>query len=578
MMRDRFQILFIIFVSLGIYYPSLFGGFNTVDDEKMITALLNTEKINFKEIFLPGHPFHYYRPVLWLSFLLDAFVFNCHEFYMHLHNAVLHTLNAVLVFLIAKESINFFWPSATDQSIRAYIPLFSSLLFIVHPINTEAVNWISGRTDVLAGFFVLFGFYLFLKKGIHKYLWCWVAAVLYLCGLLSKEVAIGLLPVILIFLFLKENGIKRLDLKQKALYLIPFLSITIFYFLLRKLASGYSDLGISAVSTKLSENKDFVTLIGSGIKATGFYIKKLFIPLPLNFGIIEINRTLYLWLGIISIILLCYLYITYRNLFVFYVFWSVIFLIPALPVAISVLAWTPLAERYLYISSSGFSIFLTLSINRFVGNKTFIFLMLSVLLFSSIITVNRNIIWQDNLSLYEDTVRKSPNFAPARNEYGIALLRKGKYDEAREQFLMAKGLVGDVKYKYIPEYNLILLSNLNKKSEEKKENLLKLLNTVHDTDLSSKILKDIIKITDGQLRKEKNGRIKKQLLQEEIKYYQRLLQLENDNFYNYRIGQLYLAIGDKKEALKYFKKVIEKSSVEVYYVKTAQILIRRIEK
>ena len=153
-LSGRYQVLLIIFLSLGVYYPSIFGQVNTVDDFKLITSLINIDHIDLRHLFFPMSPLHYYRPILLLSFLFDRFVFFCAASFMHLDNIILHTINGVLVFLIVRELSRMF-----KISENRYIALFASMLFILHPINTEAVNWISGRTDVLAGTFVFLAFF-----------------------------------------------------------------------------------------------------------------------------------------------------------------------------------------------------------------------------------------------------------------------------------------------------------------------------------------------------------------------------------------------------------------------------------
>lgn len=74
-LSERSKILFIIFVSLGIYYPSIFGEENSVDDIRMITQIMNTTNIDWKNIFLPESSLYYYRPVLWLSYVIDGLLF-----------------------------------------------------------------------------------------------------------------------------------------------------------------------------------------------------------------------------------------------------------------------------------------------------------------------------------------------------------------------------------------------------------------------------------------------------------------------------------------------------------------------
>lgn len=567
--RDRYKILFIIFVSLGIYYPSIFGSVNSIDDYRMITSLINTQKTDWKGIFLPGGAVYYYRPLLVLSFFFDRFVFGCHESFMHLENILLHTANGVLAFLIVKEIQRIFRITADS-----YIPMFSALLFILHPINTEAVNWISGRTDVMAGLFVFLSFLIFLKKGMQNYIWCWLSAVFYLMGLFSKEIAIGLLPVIAFFLFLREKPLESIKLKRKLWLFTPFLFVTVMYYLMRTANSVYPDLGISTAA-KISEGSSFLISLSGAIKAFGFYIKKLFMPLPLNFGIVEINRTLYFRFGIIALGVIAY-FLFKRKLLSFLLFFSVMFFLPAIPVAVSKMTWTPLAERYLYVSSFGVCALTVLLINSMPWKKELTYISLAGLLITSAaITVNRNIIWQSNLTLFEDTVKKSPSSGAAWNEYGIALIAAGRMDEASKQFEISQQLAGNIKYRERPSMNIITLSRQNQPVEAKKT-LLKLLENSSSPQISMELLQKVIFITENQVKEETSEDKQKRFHMEIISYFEELYKLEGNSFYLYKQGQYYLVLGEKEKAVEFFKKTVELSPNE-YYSEPARKLAKKLE-
>jgi len=395
--------------------------------------------------------------------------------------------------------------------------------------------------------------------------------------LLSKEVAMGLLPAIFLFLTIKGIPLEGdRKIKESLKLLLPFILITVFYFVLRFIASGHSDEGVMK-AIGASVNTDLLVRTGSAIKAFGFYIKKLFIPIPLNFGIIDINRTFYFWFGLIALAVSLYLLLRRDNLS-FYFLLAIIFFLPAIPVAISIIAWTPLAERYLYISSFGISMFVAkLWANLPFQRRLSEFLVLALLIISALITVNRNIIWQSNLTLYADTIKKSPNFAPARNEYGLALMRLGRYDEALEQFRQAQKLAGNSKYKELPVLNIIAIEGRNKKPEDLKKDYLKVLEITKSHKIKSEILRRLIKITEDEIRNTNNEVKRPLLFKEEIDYLERLFKLERNGFYLYRIGQLNLALGDRFKAKRYFSEAIAISSPEEYFAVNAKKLIEKIE-
>lgn len=566
---ERYQVLFIIFVALGVYYPSLFGQANSIDDLQMMTHLFNTTHVDLKDLFFPMRPLHYYRPVLMLTFLFDRFVFTCSESFMHLDNIILHTTNGVLVFFIVREMIRMF-----KISVNRYVPLFTSLLFVLHPINTEAVNWISARTDLLAGTFVFLAFFIFLKKGITNLRWLCVSAFFYLMGLLSKEVAIGLLPVVGLFLILKEDPIEKLSVGKRLKLSLPFLLITLLYFVVRSVASGHSDGGF--VTAAGAGTGSFQTGIGTAVKAFGFYLKKLFLPVPLNFAITEICSTFYFWFGIIMAAVAVFLLLKARSVKCFLFFAAVIFFLPAIPVAMRIIeAWTPLGERYLYISSFGASAVAVFLYEKISCKKELTSGFLALLLgTAAFITVNRNIVWQNNLALFEDTVKRSPNSAAARNEYAIALFNTGRTDAALEQFNISAKLAGNVKYRQLPFLNALEMEIVrNKDPEEIRKDYLKLLEAVPEA--SSEIRRKFIGFLTSQALKEKDQTRLKNLYREMIFHTDKLFEAEKNGFYAYRIGQLHLALGEREEAAEYFKKAVELSPNE-YFSDPARKLMKRL--
>ncbi len=149
-LKGRYLVLLLLVVVFGVYYPSLFIPFNSVDDTRMVNNLLNADGISVWQPFHFGGSGNYYRPLLASTFIIDKYVWGLNESFMHLENILLHAMNVVLVFLIARRI-------ALAEKLTLIEPLAfcAALLFALHPINTEAVNWISGRTDLLAGLFVL---------------------------------------------------------------------------------------------------------------------------------------------------------------------------------------------------------------------------------------------------------------------------------------------------------------------------------------------------------------------------------------------------------------------------------------
>ena len=299
------QVLCVAILVMAVYYPTIFAPFNSTDDLKMISNLLNSDALSFKRIFLPGDYAQYYRPLLQLTFIADNFAWGHEASFMHLENILLHLGNTLLIFWMTRRLL-FSFP---ERESFSYAPFVTALIFGLHPIATEPVNWISGRTDLLSGFFVLISFGLFfmvVTKGssapvasssstnqenglLSSYVTGIVSAIFLFAGCLSKETALFFLPVILIWCLLpakeSENSVCRLSLINLPLRLRMFMfclySLTgSSYLALRHLALSGGDK-IVITSAKLVETTnntqpvDIFEVVRIVLKTAGFYLKNL---------------------------------------------------------------------------------------------------------------------------------------------------------------------------------------------------------------------------------------------------------------------------------------------------------------
>ena len=160
---------------------------------------------------------NYWRPVLQIVFSFEWHTWGDFAPGYHFVNIVFHITDAVLLFFVLNLIFQKKWLSAV-----------TALVFLVHPIQTEAVSYVNSLGDSLSVFWMLSGiwFYLqYLKKANRQYYF--VTLFLYVLALMSKETAI-IMPVALalahFFIFPKEVAIRE-RLKRIAKKIWPFLLI-----------------------------------------------------------------------------------------------------------------------------------------------------------------------------------------------------------------------------------------------------------------------------------------------------------------------------------------------------------------
>jgi tetratricopeptide (TPR) repeat protein len=571
--KPVYQACLLVFMILGIYYPTLFAGFNTIDDFKLINRILNMESWNWWQSLKPGSSF-YYRPLLIYTFYLDKHLWGLDPGFMHLGNMLLHAGNALLVFFIARRVC-----SAIFFKVLGLLPLSAALLFALHPINTESVNWVSGRTDLLATFFVLSSL-LLLIRCIESRRWAWAvpAALIFLAGVMSKEVVLFFLPAGCYLLWRWPAGdaarsLTSLRIRSMTCFASPFVIGVTVYGILRFTRFGTGDAGFNFVLNHYGY--DLNTTLRVVFKVFGFYVKKLFVPVPLNFAITNAHDA-YVWLGLATALALV-AFIRLRRLAVDFLVVALALIAPAVIIALTKVAWTPLAERYLYLSSAFWAVALAVMVCQAgpsIGRPILLTSVATVALTAAgWVTYERNLVWQSNLTLFEDTVRKSPNFPPARNELATALSRAGRNEESMEQLALAGQCDSGTRVLNV-HFNAILGLIREKDYNGTRNALAQLQNNVRKRPL--RFLEQMVKINEAMLRSFPEDDRQKQILPDLLAAYEQLMARKSDPFLRYRAGQLAMRLEENGKALAYFTESYHHAPDSAYYKPAALILLRKL--
>lgn len=567
-LHHRYKIAFIVFIVIGVYYPSLFSQFNSIDDSHIITYLENTV-FSFKNVIIPGNS-HYYRPVIWLTYFFDKYVWGLEPSFMHLENVILHAINSILVFITVEKVMG------SEEKVLD-LPFLSSLIFAVHPINTEAVCWIAGRTDPLATLFILLSaYYLFSYDSVDYLTKLFWPAVLIFIGCLAKEVAFFFFPVAALtsaYLFRCQliNQGKLIALKDLIRPFLPFVLFQLLYFYLRQFALSSSDHSVAILS---SQQNSFFKYIVSALTAFGFYLKKMVIPYPLNFAITDYSRY-YILLGILVTLAVAWM-LWEKNKYYYILCSALILIIPAIIIAVKPIAWTPIAERYLYAPLAFFAPALVGVLYGFCSRKNYKKLQLALIAIIGVfvfLSVQRNIIWQDNFLLYKDTVAKSPNFSRVRNELGLAYALRGNNSEAYGQFSTSK----NIDERYVP--TILNLANVRFAEGRYNEALAILVEAERAKTISRRDLYRLkARIYEVKLLRDNSRSEQKSIIQKLIDCYVYLYNDALEPFVAYRCGQLLLMNGEGKRAAEMFLKAYNTSTDDAYYKSAAKKLADALSK
>ncbi|PNU19208.1 hypothetical protein C2E25_13770 [Geothermobacter hydrogeniphilus] len=568
---------FLFLAVLLAYYPTLSAGYNSVDDLKMISRLDQAGPLNLRQLFLPGGTAYYYRPLTILSYLLDRDLWGMIASFMHLHNILLHFACSLMVFFVSRQLVALY-PEREKEAVGT--ALIAALFFALHPLGTESVCWISGRTDLLMTLFLLLAVYLVMVSlATNRSAVVLGAGVALVLAGLAKEVAVFILPGLLWLIIVypsRKSLLRRMQQRWRPL-LLTTASIGV-YFLLRYLAVA-RDTGIrTALKGVPGGDFDLLNNVRITFKVYGFYFKKLLIPWPLNFGIVEVSG----WYVLSGIVLAVILFCLLRRMDVPGAFGLMAFCVlsPALIVVFGKMTWTPLAERYLY-ASVAFSAplaawFVQSQWARFAGASRRRFsLGLTLLLLVFFGTVlQRSWVWQDNLRLYRDTAAKSPGFVAVQTELASALLRRGETAEA-EKILRGIGREDSGSGYINDDLNLAAILLNEGDPDGARNRLLPLLDKKPKRYFE--LLQSLIRINDQRLGRVATVEAKTAIHRENLSWLLEQQLIKPRVFTLYRIGKRYLALGERDKALEFFKKAYAGAPRDAYYRGAAATFIRRLE-
>jgi Flp pilus assembly protein TadD len=158
---------------------------------------------NLRWMFTTFHTGHY-MPATWISFAFDYLLWGMDPFGYHLTNLLLHTANAILVFLIARQLL-FYAAPGQDRTGLLLGSVVGALFFSIHPLRVESVAWATERKDVLCGFFYLLAVLAYIQAWrsrtgeVLARRWYWSSLVFFALALLSKAMAMTL-PITLLIL------------------------------------------------------------------------------------------------------------------------------------------------------------------------------------------------------------------------------------------------------------------------------------------------------------------------------------------------------------------------------------------
>jgi len=432
----------IIVYSNSYYCPFHFDDFPSIVNNSYIRNIYHLHSIWHS---LPR------RFILYLSIAFN-YHFNGKEVLgYHLFNLGVHLGAAILVWWLIL--LTFLTPAIKEEKIARHaniIALLVGLVFVVHPVQTEAVTYIVQRATSMATLFYLASLCFYVKsrllvnKGGGWYIFSIIMAIM---AMFTKETAITLPLMILLyeFSFLKNNHRFNWSAVFPFLLTMSFIPVTMLF-----TESGALRMHELRSEPCISSLHYFLTQI----RVMVTYIRLIFLPLHQNLDYdYPISKSIFEAPTIISFLFLSTILYSAKRLFLKYrvisfsIFWFFLTLLPEssfLPIK------DVIFEHRLYLPLVGYSVFLVSGLYYLLGKNTIGMMIVLAMIITgySVLTYERNKVWKDEYTLWNDVIRQSPNKARAYLNRGCAFYNQGNFDKSVSDYNKAIQLKTDVNVVY----------------------------------------------------------------------------------------------------------------------------------
>ncbi|HEU6447349.1 MAG TPA: tetratricopeptide repeat protein [Verrucomicrobiae bacterium] len=470
MSRPRFVALLLALATLLVYLPVARNGFINYDDgdyvfeNQMVQNGWTLE--GFKWAFTTFHAANWH-PLTWLSHMTDCKLFGLNPGPMHLVNVLIHIANSILLFwlllfccggngrlrtedgkrrpssAVHPPSSRFLWPA-----------ILVAALFALHPVHVESVVWIAERKDVLSTFFGLLSLFCYAKfvgpakvqDPKRKIFYGW-ALIFFAFSLMSKPMLVTLPFVMLLLDFWPLQRFNHSTLRRLLIEKIPFFALTVVSCVITYIAQNQGAVK-SLKAVPLSYRLENVPVAFADYLSKIFWPEHLAViyPMPDSFPAIALAISC----AVLIFISVAAWLMRKQNPFLLTGWlWFLGTLVPV--IGLVKVGDAAMADRYTYLPAIGIFIAVAfgaekiLTLPRLNDLTRFIFSAVALLILGTLtaLTERQLHFWRDDETLFRHALQVTKNNVDAHINYGVALEKQNRLDEALTQYRAAEKIAPD---------------------------------------------------------------------------------------------------------------------------------------
>ncbi len=486
--KNLIPVLILVAVGFSLYAFNLHNKLFWDDDDWIINnpAVHSLSWSNIKFWFTHntlagvGMKSNYYRPFLFFTFAINYVIDGVKPFGYHLLSNLIHIGNAILIFYILNLAVR-----------KRLVAFLTAFFFLIHPLQTEAITYISGRGDPLAAFFMLSALLLFFlaeRRGLSWKGWQrWLSLGSLILALLSRETAI-IFPVLLAVFYIAFLSGERFlrSLKTAFVKALPYFAAVFTYGVLRLTALNFKNVLNFYDQPNIYSSHLYVRIF-TFLKVLLAYFKLLIVPTGLHMErSMDPQLSFFKWPVLLGglivfglIFLLFYLYrrekaaalnpnvkiqmsnqaqnptpqnyiwnlnldICHFRVWFFGIGWFFVALAPVSGITpINALIY----EHWLYLPLVGFFLIASYYLSKLIiylkNSRKIIPLGILITLlagysvFFGVQSIKRNIIWGKPIPFYEDILKYEPDSVRINNNLGNMYYNEGNIAKAEEFYRKA---------------------------------------------------------------------------------------------------------------------------------------------
>ncbi|WPD21122.1 MAG: tetratricopeptide repeat protein [Candidatus Electrothrix scaldis] len=447
--KEHFILLsLLVLIIFTLYSPALDGPF-LFDDTNNIEQY---PAVHMKVLSFPAlkkaalRP----RPVAMLSFALDFYIHGLSPFWFRITNILIHICTALALYFLLTITINLIFPNPEAHKFH-WLPGVSTILWAIHPLQIQSVTYIVQRMNCLAGLFLLLSllFYILCRLSTSNML---KRGLLALSSLIFGILAVGskpnaaMLPVLIIlyeWIFFQQCNWKQIrrHIPFLLLSLLILLGLT-WYFLggdpIAKINSWYAKNNFTPIQRVMTEFRVVI-----------LYLSLLAFPHPTRLNIdhdILLSKSLTLplstGLSLATIIIILLVGIVLGRklpLLTFGIFWFFINLL----VESTLIPLDFIFEHRNYVPSMMLIPAAVFCLMHFFKKQAARTVLIVTFTLFSMWTYERNTVWQSGITLWQDSVEKSPSKPRPHESLAYYLEKEGRDYESLQHYLNVAKLTPD---------------------------------------------------------------------------------------------------------------------------------------